>query len=790
MDKIYYSPQNFQLIFKNLNNDYYQKYKVELSLNQCRNNIIKSMDYVWKNVEHEAPKGYSKEKYLYLLNNKIINISKNLLKPPNNNYLLQQKQVNDRSEFEKNQRIMHKNQQTNNSNNNVNIVEKNKNTLFDKMFDGLTSREMPNEMLEPPQPQDNLKKNLNYDNDYNNFMEMRDNLLPKKKNVNFEDVNFKLEQETPQNFDNKLEQKLSERKHLEIDDSRNVVPNDNESVYGTPIEQIYSSNDYNFQQIDNDANIDDEIEEQSANILENIYSNSNKITNIDNNKETFENKLTNNNAQNIDNNIIIDAQYDNQKLYKMSTSINDLNNDSSDFKDYHSNIDSVILPPKNNFIQKNYFVSVNSLNRDLEVYPNPTNFQVKFSPSVDSTTIQNYYSRNNILIFKEKVIYYGNQGAIINRNYNNILDIKCSCAIIPQIYNKNNIRGQPLILLNIPELEGPYEGSNKILTNCFAKLILDTNKINNIFGLYSTYDHDEIYMYSPTSLGKLDKMTLELKKHNENDFFVGIDKLYVSSFVENSLIVFDDFCKNNYTKTQIYINSDSQLYKQFCDNCALNKTYIGKDDLLYFFDMSPEECDVIYFEKNVTINSLTEHNEDSLLLTGIVSENQYFQFFNTNSMQFNENSEKLKMDEIFYKVNEDYYIYLSYSNDSIDYINNVFLKVISIQDDNIIIEKFDDYDPIMDYQFYSWGYTFTNKKGRQSNNKSSFFSKYGHHVSSVDDSNGLIITIDYPYENLPEYLLTPNNYVFFIQDKLQINYTFKVTELIKDNYEIESRLNF
>ena len=41
---------------------------------------------------------------------------------------------------------------------------------------------------------------------------------------------------------------------------------------------------------------------------------------------------------------------------------------------------------------------------------------------------------------------------------------------------------------------------------------------------------------------------------------------------------------------------------------------------------------------------------------------------------------------------------------------------------------------------------------------------------------------------LPDYLQENNDYVFFIQDKLQIHYTFKVTELIKDNKILQSRL--
>ena len=45
--------------------------------------------------------------------------------------------------------------------------------------------------------------------------------------------------------------------------------------------------------------------------------------------------------------------------------------------------------------------------------------------------------------------------------------------------------------------------------------------------------------------------------------------------------------------------------------------------------------------------------------------------------------------------------------------------------ENIIIEKFDDYDPNINYEIYKFGFTFKNNKGRQSENKNSLFSN-GH----------------------------------------------------------------
>ena len=53
------------------------------------------------------------------------------------------------------------------------------------------------------------------------------------------------------------------------------------------------------------------------------------------------------------------------------------------------------------------------------------------------------------------------------------------------------------------------------------------------------------------------------------------------------------------------------------------------------------------------------------------------------------------------------------------------------------------------------------------------------------------IQINYPYKYLPD--LIKNHYqegnIFLIQEKLQINYTFTITSMIKDYEKIKSNLN-
>ena len=50
MDKIYYSPQNFQLLFKNLNH----YYNGQLKQQDSKNIIIQCMDFVWNNNNHNV----------------------------------------------------------------------------------------------------------------------------------------------------------------------------------------------------------------------------------------------------------------------------------------------------------------------------------------------------------------------------------------------------------------------------------------------------------------------------------------------------------------------------------------------------------------------------------------------------------------------------------------------------------------------------------------------------------------------------------------------------------------
>lgn len=212
MDKIYYSPQNYQLIFKNLN----QFYNNELNQKHCNKIILKCMDDIWINNVHDVPKGVSKEKFLYYLNSQIIQLCK--------------KNIPEKKEIDKIQK-----QIQNNSN-----FQNNKNNQLNQLFDGIIDRTMPSEFLDLPRPQSQLKNELNNDKYLNNIIDERNNIFPEKKNIKFEDNNYEKEKNDKSivNFDNNYEKKINERKKLEINSSSTPIPLNNDISYGTPLDAI------------------------------------------------------------------------------------------------------------------------------------------------------------------------------------------------------------------------------------------------------------------------------------------------------------------------------------------------------------------------------------------------------------------------------------------------------------------------------------------------------------------------------------------------------------------------
>ena len=144
---------------------------------------------------------------------------------------------------------------------------------------------------------------------------------------------------------------MNERKKLEF----NSPYNENNNSYGTPLEDIYD--DYNLKVIDEQQELynndsDNENQVMSTPIHQNLTE---KVIIKEQQVENFDNKFLNNNPNIIDKNIIIKQNYEQPFYEKDNENSDELNNNSENYSNFNTNSNSVILPPKNNLIEKVFY---------------------------------------------------------------------------------------------------------------------------------------------------------------------------------------------------------------------------------------------------------------------------------------------------------------------------------------------------------------------------------------------------------------------------------------------------
>lgn len=116
---------------------------------------------------------------------------------------------------------------------------------------------------------------------------------------------------------------------------------------------------------------------------------------------------------------------------------------------------------------KEYFVSIDSIDRDRNVWPSPSQFEVKFGAAS------------------------GFRGATLPAAFKNVLSIEVLGCSYP---NTNSVLNEPCLYLCFDELRGSYEGTNATSIGAFAKLIPRA-----VFG-------DYVHSYSACALGRQRKI--------------------------------------------------------------------------------------------------------------------------------------------------------------------------------------------------------------------------------------------------------------------------------------------
>lgn len=806
IDKLFNSDNNKNAIKSIINDKIITSNNININ-NNFDNLIFETMNYVQSQVSSNIPDGMKKEEYLFLMNKKVYDIITPIIIKK-----LDQNKIKEK-EIQKNSILSNKNQnqsqtQVQNNSNNKNItmtnskkrdsLQNSSEPIFDSLL--LKNYETP-AIIDYPKPSSNLKKEENMENKITNLENERNVLTPKIRPIDFTIKKEENPANTLKLYNDLLgnyNQQVADMTNFEVSQKNinNKVEKLEETNLSTPIDillmnqsQINEINEINtaYNRTDIETFIPSEIN-QNQNIKQNYSYSSVNNDDLNNN---YNNDI---NTRNI-------TQNYNQEF----SSVNNKN----------SNI--LFKEPTFKIVLKKFYIIFDSADRDLYEYPNPTSFQVKFSPAGNNFIFQNYYDNYNTLILSEKNIVYGDASKLsVQETFDNINNISCKAVNVPThtIYigltdPQNTIAGTPLnifkesyLYLVIPELRGPYRGGNLLAYNSFAKLLVnygDNNNsntliVNSDFTTLNTSDNHEYFLYDPVSSGKIDKLTLNLVNKNGLQYNFGIDKLYVQGFSQGNLR-YNGYCGPQYLTTIFTIQNINDEYIKYCKlynkfgNCnLLNSHSITNGDLLYFYDTRPTFDQIAFLENNMHISKL-KYDKVNMFLTIYVSYSKNIDGKMKNiPVNFKYIIPGANNNDIF--LFKDYYIVIFDSKTN----KNYYLKIVSFTDNSINVIYNNSLPSFSNYKSIKIGIAKSNLRGTNSEEGESLFNKNGYNVISVGNTidNMWNIEIDFPYDNLPDYLVN-NIYnpgeIFLIQEKMQISYTFTVTINTKDYETLQSGLN-
>jgi hypothetical protein len=386
-----------------------------------------------------------------------------------------------------------------------------------------------------------------------------------------------------------------------------------------------------------------------------------------------------------------------------------------------------IYNPVKSVVKESLYLICNSKYRNFEKYPNPESFEIIFKKKDNIVKFNEYIDKNNKLIAKEQIINHGIDSTVTIENIETIL---CKYIHIPL-----NKRKDSYFLLNIPELKSSYRLWNNEQKKSYTKYVASGENNTILKG-------DESCIYK---MIENDKITVELLTKNEKPYFIENDQIFIDSFLESK-------SKN------VVINISLEQYSD-----------ILKDDILYFYNTLPKKEHIIFLEDDIYISKIKRDKTNNILEIYIV-------YDKINKDKPNKIS--LNMNDIIKNIDNKYIVLIDKKNDY-----NHYFKITDIRDDCIIVNNFNYINLFQDIECelkdFKLGIANHNLAGTYDNNEGSLFCIDGYTVIDVTktDSN-YKIEIDFLFENLPSYLRKNKEYnnksIFFIQDKLQIDYTFEI----------------
>jgi len=484
---------------------------------------------------------------------------------------------------------------------------------------------------------------------------------------------------------------------------------------------------------------------------------------------------------------------------------------------------------KHKQIEKEIIITIDSKDRDLSVYPHPTNFQVKYGATSDTIEIPTRLGENGVIIHEPATLYKGYQGAVINNTLKNIKSIEIISATIPYIsyyyngnfpidFNNNNqingnmpvseswnntaaddlgylnnayrslyrkgqpggvdnqtgiprdVLDEPYLLLSIDELDNQQTSFSTNMENSksFARLINDkllASQLTTAFSIFRTYSEYEGMLFDPTLLSSLDKMTLHLKDQSNNHINFGQDKIYVNQIEENVTQILN---KNIDLIAHNSIKiTINPIHNDYLQNKSTNNQIEGHC-------LSPG--DVVYFYttkpcSNKHIYKLNSEQATATLVGNVLT---------INLTQPSVQADGTKVTNRDIRISQ--YLFIG------DYIsiNGTLNRIISFTDKTATLDT-----TMLSATYTDIGFVRQNKRGFTSESQTSLFYKGGHTVCYIDSNTEF--TIDLPSDSIIENGLlpyddttNPSDSIFFIKKNLQINYMFKFTTVEKDYEQLKS----
>jgi len=469
---------------------------------------------------------------------------------------------------------------------------------------------------------------------------------------------------------------------------------------------------------------------------------------------------------------------------------------------------SLIPPEKLNYQTRKYFISIDSLERDLEAYPLPTNFQVRFEQPGNEVEVPSFLNSDGVVIYGPPVVYQnvGGKGAKLENLYENVVELKCIDAQIPldkgyvgglapydfngpeidqnklvpnafpsypygPIWKENygislDVLDEPYFFLIVDEIDGAYDGTTLASRRALAKLNFDKMYgVNRKFVNLKTSTLEGKTFY-PSTWAKLSQMTLQLVTRFNELLNVGVDKVYIKSIEQGEEVKPGFFCplKAGQHLTKISIIAKDPSYGQ--EICGVG---LSPGDRLIFYSI---------FNCN-PLGSATKLNE-----------NVYISFTNYPSIYFYmvydaQTGKKEKKIDVrpFLKV-----------GDMITINNKYILDIELIDNSGInlrVKSRMSDFDP--NVMVIAKGFVKVNKRGSNEIDSCSFLAPSGIRVGGRLN-NPLEFQLLYPFEDIPSYLKSPpwgfyRPYeAFYIHAKKQISYTFEVTQMEQNMEVLNSRI--